>query len=72
MICEKNSENKADLSNPDVAIVVEVIKGHCLISIAPHYFKYKKYNLLELCNIKEETAQSSTTCDNENEPKNVD
>ncbi|KAF7995324.1 hypothetical protein HCN44_006431 [Aphidius gifuensis] len=76
MICEKNSENKADLSNPDIAIVVEIIKGHCLISIAPHYFKYKKYNLLELCNIKEETVQSSssttTTCDNENEPKNVD
>ncbi|XP_015610113.1 THUMP domain-containing protein 1 homolog isoform X2 [Cephus cinctus] len=53
IISEKNPGNKADLKNPEVAVVVEVIRGNCLISIAPNYFKYKKYNLLELCNLKE-------------------
>lgn len=55
MILEKNAGNKADLKNPDIAVVVEIIKGFCLLSVAPEYYKYKRYNLLELCNIKADT-----------------
>lgn len=53
LITKKNPGNKADLKNPEIAVVVEVIRSFCLLSIAPEYFKYKKYNLLELCNVKE-------------------
>ncbi|KAK0095286.1 hypothetical protein PV326_008783 [Microctonus aethiopoides] len=54
VISEKNPGNKAHLKNPDIALVVEIIKGFCLLSIAPEYYKYKKYNLLELCNVTTE------------------
>ncbi|KAG7211888.1 hypothetical protein KM043_011099 [Ampulex compressa] len=50
IIARKNPGNKADLKNPEIAVVVEVIRSNCLISIAPNYYKYKKYNLLEICN----------------------
>ncbi|KAL0112085.1 hypothetical protein PUN28_013366 [Cardiocondyla obscurior] len=50
IILKKNPGNKADLKNPDIAVIVEVIRGFCLLSIAPHYYKFKKYNLLEICN----------------------
>lgn len=46
---QKNPGNKADLKNPEIAVVVEVIRGICLLSIAPYYYKFKKYNLLEIC-----------------------
>lgn len=50
IILKKNPGNKTDLKNPDIAVIVEVIRGVCLLSVAPHYYKFKKYNLLEICN----------------------
>lgn len=52
MIVKKNPGNKANLKNPDIAVVIEVVRAVCLISIAPNYFTYKKYNLLEIGNQK--------------------
>lgn len=52
IIARKNPGNRADLKNPEIAVVVEVIRGVCLLSIAPHYYKFKKYNLIEICNNK--------------------
>lgn len=53
IIKKKNPGNRANLKNPEIAVVIEVIRGICLISVAPDYYKYKKYNLLEICNIKQ-------------------
>ncbi|KAJ1529096.1 THUMP domain-containing protein 1 [Nowakowskiella sp. JEL0078] len=39
------SPHKVDLSEPDVCIMVEVIKGVCGICVLPDYVKFKKYNL---------------------------
>lgn len=50
IITKKNPGNKADLKNPEIAVIVEAIRGFCLISVAPNYMSYKKYNLLEMCN----------------------
>lgn len=57
MVVLKNGDNKADLKNPGLCIIVEIIKGICLLSIVDNYFTYKKYNLHELC--KEETCNDS-------------
>lgn len=54
MIVMKNGDNKADLKNPRLCIIVEIIKGICLLSVVDNYFTYKKYNLNELC--KDETS----------------
>lgn len=53
MIVLKNGENKADLKNPGLCIIVEIIKGICLLSVVDNYYSFKKYNLHEIC--KEDT-----------------
>ncbi|XP_011342222.1 THUMP domain-containing protein 1 homolog isoform X2 [Ooceraea biroi] len=59
IIARKNPGNKADLKNPEIAVVVEVIRGICLLSIAPNYYKFKKYNLIEICNSAKPKEQKS-------------
>ncbi|KAI5631392.1 THUMP domain-containing protein [Phthorimaea operculella] len=59
MVVLKNKENKADLKNPGLCVIVEVIKGICLLSIVDNYFTYKKYNLHEIC--KEESNDTEGT-----------
>ncbi|XP_031840584.1 THUMP domain-containing protein 1 [Nomia melanderi] len=77
IIHKKNPGNKADLKNPELAVIVEVIRGVCLISVSPNYYKFKKYNLLEICNVKEpvnnakriKTEESLESKDSEKDPK---
>ena len=52
---------KVDYKNPDLAIVFEVMKSHCCVSALPNYYKYKKYNLIELA------GAMSTPIEKENE-----
>lgn len=49
---------KVDLSGSEVCVIIEVIKGHACICIGPDYFKYKKYNLVEIC--KEVKTENGT------------
>ncbi|XP_076760014.1 THUMP domain-containing protein 1 homolog [Xylocopa sonorina] len=66
IISKKNPGNKADLKNPELAVIVEMIRGVCLMSVAPNYYKFRKYNLLEICNTKEPT--NGTKEEEENVP----
>lgn len=59
LIVLKNGNNKADLKNPGLCIIVEIVKGICLLSVVENYFTYKKYNLNELC--KEEPTNDEGT-----------
>lgn len=54
LITSKNIHNKANLKNPDLAIIVEVIKGLCLISVVPDYLQLRKYNMVEICAQRDE------------------
>lgn len=58
----KSSAHKVDLKNPQITVVVEVIKGLCCISILPDYFKLKKYNVHELTN-EEKRADEGKSAD---------
>lgn len=51
-------DHKVDLKNPQVTIILEVIKAFAFLSVIPDYFKYKKYNLLSICN-QEETINNA-------------
>lgn len=57
IVFKKNPGNKADLKNPEIAVIVEIIKSWCFLAVAPDYFKYKKYNLFELCNDNKDKAE---------------
>lgn len=73
MIVLKNSENKADLKNPGLCIIVEIIKGICLMSIVEDYYNFKKYNLHEICkeegNDCEETQAKKFKASEDTDPK---
>ena len=42
--------HKADLTNPDVTVLVQIVKDACAIGVASRYRDLSKYNLRELCN----------------------
>ncbi|CAA2987000.1 THUMP domain-containing 1 [Olea europaea subsp. europaea] len=46
------SAHKVDLSNPDVSIVVQIVKTICLIGIVEKYKELAKYNVRELTSSK--------------------
>uniref|UniRef100_A0A182J699 Uncharacterized protein n=1 Tax=Anopheles atroparvus TaxID=41427 RepID=A0A182J699_ANOAO len=48
LITAKNAGNKANLKNPDLAVIVEVIKGLCCIGVLQEYYLLRKYNLAEI------------------------
>lgn len=63
----KHPLNKVNLKEPQLSIIVEIIKGYCMLSVVPDYLKMKKYNLHELWernmnseNVKEETVEEKT------------
>lgn len=48
-----NPKNKVDLTNPELTIIVEVIKAVCCLSVVRDYTLYRKYNVQEV--VKEDT-----------------
>lgn len=65
LVASKNVKNKVDLKNPELSVIVEVIKGLCCLSVIPEYISLKKYNLVELA-AKEPPVKAS---DETNEPE---
>lgn len=56
-----NPKNKVDLTNPELTIIVEVIKAVCCISVVKDYALYRKYNVQEV--VKEDTPKPDVTTD---------
>ena len=54
-----NPKNKVDLTNPELTIIVEVIKSVCCVSVVRHYTLFRKYNLQEV--IKDDTSKQEET-----------
>ncbi|KAK5865541.1 hypothetical protein PBY51_019806 [Eleginops maclovinus] len=48
MVGKLNPKNKVDLTNPELTIIVEVIKVVCCISVVKDYALYRKYNVQEV------------------------
>ncbi|XP_058054882.1 THUMP domain-containing protein 1 homolog [Anopheles bellator] len=66
LITSKNVGNKANLSNPDLAVIVEVIKGLCCIGILPEYYQLRKYNLAEVVTQPQALPKPSSSAAAEN------
>ncbi|XP_057698537.1 THUMP domain-containing protein 1 [Corythoichthys intestinalis] len=52
LVGKLNPKNKVDLTQPDLTIILEVIKSVCCVSVVREYMRYRKYNLQEV--VKEE------------------
>lgn len=48
LIASKNSKHVVNLKNAELSVMVEIIRGICMLSVVPDYMKYKKYNLIQL------------------------
>lgn len=60
----RNPLHRADMKQPDLAVVVEVIRNICLMSVVPKYFHFKKYNLIEVAKPKVQ-GDADGTCKSE-------
>ncbi|XP_029284503.1 THUMP domain-containing protein 1 [Cottoperca gobio] len=77
LVGKLNPKNKVDLTNPELTIIVEVIKAVCCISVVKDYTLYRKYNVQEV--VKEDTpkpdvnsAQTDTNKDEEKEENDAE
>lgn len=59
LVGKLNPKNKVDLTNPELTIIVEVIKAVCCISVVKDYTLYRKYNVQEV--VKEDTPKADVT-----------
>ncbi|XP_017053449.1 THUMP domain-containing protein 1 homolog [Drosophila ficusphila] len=50
LVNSKNVGNKVDLKEAKKSIIVEVLRGWCLLSVIENYLDCKKFNLAELAN----------------------
>ncbi|XP_072514055.1 THUMP domain-containing protein 1 [Salminus brasiliensis] len=48
LVAKLNPENKVDLTNPELTIIVEIIKSVCCVSVVRDYMLFRKYNLQEV------------------------
>ncbi|CRL02196.1 CLUMA_CG015215, isoform A [Clunio marinus] len=71
LVSSKNSANKVDLKDAQQSIIVEIIKGICLLSVVPNYLQLKKYNLNELWERKAEDKIEVSANDDGGEEENL-
>uniref|UniRef100_A0A8C1LY62 THUMP domain-containing protein 1 n=1 Tax=Cyprinus carpio TaxID=7962 RepID=A0A8C1LY62_CYPCA len=57
LVGKLNPLNKVDLTNPELSIIIEIIKTVCCVSVLKDYTLFRKYNLQEVA--KEPTNQST-------------
>uniref|UniRef100_A0A8D2ZEZ3 THUMP domain containing 1 n=1 Tax=Scophthalmus maximus TaxID=52904 RepID=A0A8D2ZEZ3_SCOMX len=61
LVGKLNPKNKVDLTNPELTVIVEVIKAVCCISVVKDYTLYRKYNVQEV--VKEDAPKPDVTTD---------
>ncbi|XP_029364985.1 THUMP domain-containing protein 1 [Echeneis naucrates] len=59
LVGKLNPKNKVDLTNPELTIIVEVIKAVCCISVVKDYTLFRKYNVQEV--VKEDAPKADVT-----------
>ncbi|XP_039284243.1 THUMP domain-containing protein 1 isoform X2 [Nilaparvata lugens] len=75
LVEDKNILHKVDLRQARLTVVVEVIKSICCLSVVPDFFKYCKYNLMQLskdddsANGNADKTPASGATEKENEEK---
>lgn len=58
LVGKMNPKNKVDLTNPELTVIVEVIRAVCCISVVKDYTLFRKYNVQEV--VKEDALNPNT------------
>ncbi|XP_061535550.1 THUMP domain-containing protein 1 [Phycodurus eques] len=61
LVGKLNPKNKVDLTQPDLTIILEVIKAVCCVSVVREYTRYRKYNLQEVVKDEEPKKEEGGT-----------
>ncbi|XP_065340913.1 THUMP domain-containing protein 1 [Cloeon dipterum] len=61
LVCLKNASNHANLTQPQLVVLVEIIRNVCCISVLSDYYELAKYNLLEVIAPPKAEKQESQT-----------
>ncbi|XP_019718145.1 THUMP domain-containing protein 1 isoform X2 [Hippocampus comes] len=61
LVGKLNPRNMVNLTQPDLTIILEVIKTVCCVSVVREYTRYKKYNLQEVVKDEEPKKEESNT-----------
>ncbi|XP_066516506.1 THUMP domain-containing protein 1 [Hoplias malabaricus] len=71
LVAKLNPENKVDLTNPELTVIVEIIKSVCCVSVVRDYTLFRKYNLQEVTkgSFNQEQASQEATRQKEVEAK---
>lgn len=72
LVNSKNIGNKVDLHHAKKSIIVEVLRGWCLLSVIENYLDCKKYNLAELANPSGQKAEKIAEDGSEKSEKTAD
>lgn len=51
LVTQKNAANRVDLKQPELAILIEIIRNICCISVLPDYYRFRRYNLMEIAGV---------------------
>jgi len=62
-------QSRVDLKNPDIAIIIDVIRTVVCVGVAYNYFQKKKYNLVELARTDngEDDAEAGNNDEHDND-----
>ncbi|XP_051940393.1 THUMP domain-containing protein 1 isoform X2 [Hippocampus zosterae] len=61
LVGKLNPRNMVNLTQPDLTIILEVIKTVCCVSVVREYTRYKKYNLQEVVKEEEPKKEEGNT-----------
>ncbi|KAF5889822.1 cytochrome P450 3A30-like [Clarias magur] len=63
LVNQLNPNNKVDLTDPELSIIIEVIKSVCCVSVIRDYKQFRKYNLQEVAKgpANQESPQQEVT-----------
>lgn len=71
IVQEKNNEHKVNLTNPNLTIIVEVMKSVCGIAVVRDYFRFSKYNLHTICGIDKADIEKAILEKDDDDGKNI-
>ncbi|XP_023345775.1 THUMP domain-containing protein 1 [Eurytemora carolleeae] len=61
VVRDLNPAAKVEFKDPDICIIIEIIRNVCCVGVVRNFYKYKKYNLVEIAKdgVKEETKEDN-------------
>lgn len=68
IIGEMNPLNKVNYSNPDLIVLVEVLRGFCCLSVVKDFNKFRKYNLQETARAQQTESRLAASSSSKTDP----